>query len=215
MISGGCKARSRPPQSLKISLPKPENWTCRDPPRPVLRVLLELPIDDMKFYRWAKNRYRGQEILVSRTGYTGELGFEIYGSNDLIETFWDDCLVYGVVLVAGLGARDTLRLEMGFPLYGHELDETSNPAETGFTRAIAAGKQFTGSKIIGDPRKKKQSLVGISLAGRRAARHSDTVRDQGDRAIGRVTSGFPFPRRSHAPSHSAMLQGTRRESAWR
>jgi aminomethyltransferase len=163
-----------------------------------LKALLEFPIDDMKYYRWAKNRYRGSEVLVSRTGYTGELGFEIYATNDLTKALWDDCLAHGVV-PAGLGARDTLRLEMGFPLYGHELDERSNPAESGFTRAIAGGKRFTGSDIIRDPGNNKRRLVGISLDGRRAARHGDTVLDAAGRPIGKVTSG------SFSPSLSCAI----------
>ncbi len=164
----------------------------------VLKELVELPIDAMKYYQWAKNRYRGQEVLISRTGYTGELGFEIYAANDLTGVFWDDCLAHGVI-PAGLGARDTLRLEMGFPLYGHELDETGNPAESGYTRAIAAEKQFTGSAIIRDPANRKRSLVGILLDGRRAARHGDTVIDGQGCEIGRVTSG------SFSPSLSCAI----------
>ncbi len=164
----------------------------------VLKDLVEFPIDDMKYYHWAKNRYRGQEVLISRTGYTGELGFEIYAACDLTGVIWDDCLAHGVV-PAGLGARDTLRLEMGFPLYGQELDETGNPAESGYLRAIAAKKQFTGSAIINDPANKKRSLVGIILEGRRAARHGDTVLDGHSSEIGQVTSG------SFSPSLSCAI----------
>lgn len=164
----------------------------------VLKKLVELPIDEMKYYHWAKNRYRGQEVLLSRTGYTGELGFEIYAANDLTGVIWDDCLAHGVI-PAGLGARDTLRLEMGFPLYGQELDETGNPAESGYTRAIAAEKQFTGSAIIRDPANRQRRLVGIILDGRRAARHGDAVIDGHGRDIGQVTSG------SFSPSLSCAI----------
>jgi aminomethyltransferase len=163
----------------------------------VLQGLVELPIDEMKYYRWAGNRYRGQEVLLSRTGYTGELGFELYASNELTLAFWDDCLAAGVV-PAGLGARDTLRLEMGFPLYGHELDESGNPAESGFTRAIAPHKEFTGSGIIHDPDNLKRQLVGIAFDSRRAARHGDAVLDGAGRPIGRVTSGSFAPSLSRA-----------------
>ena len=163
----------------------------------LLGRLLELPIDNMKYYSWAQNRWRGNELLVSRTGYTGELGFEIYAPHEQGAAIWDACLELGA-LPAGLGARDTLRLEMGLPLYGHELDEKTNPAESGFTRAIATDKEFIGSRLIGDPGRKKRLLAGIMLDGRRAARSGDIVLDAAGQEIGVVTSGSFSPSLSRA-----------------
>jgi aminomethyltransferase len=163
----------------------------------IINRLMAAPVTDMKFYAWAHNRYRGREVLVSRTGYTGEIGFEFYGPHDLGKAFWDDCLNLGAV-TAGLGARDTLRLEMGFPLYGHELDEHTNAAESNINRAIGSGKRFIGSEAVFDPSKKQRQLAGIELEGRRAARQGDTITDAEGRTIGRITSGSFSPSLSRA-----------------
>jgi aminomethyltransferase len=163
----------------------------------IMKKLMAEPIDGMKYYTWAKNRYNGSEILISRTGYTGEIGFEIYCSNDLGRAFWNDSLNLGA-LPAGLGARDTLRLEMGYPLYGHELDERTNAAESNFSRAIDASKKFTGSAAVLDPAKKRRLLVGIRLDGRRAARHGDAILDKDGKATGKITSGSFSPSLGYA-----------------
>jgi aminomethyltransferase len=161
----------------------------------VLQKLLSDPIADLKFYTFKHNLYMNERILISRTGYTGEIGFEIYCSTDIIQMLWDELLQEQVV-PAGLGARDTLRLEMGFPLYGHELDETTNAAESGFTRAIAE-KTFVGSTKVLANGNIKNILSGFILEGRRSARHGDVVLDTKGNMIGRITSG------SYCPSLSA------------
>jgi aminomethyltransferase len=88
---------------------------------------------------------------------------------------------------------------MGFPLYGHELDDRTNAAESGFSRAIAAGKSFIGSKAVLDPSLQRRKLVGIRIEGRRAARHGDSILDTAGTAIGSVTSG------SFSPSLSCAI----------
>jgi aminomethyltransferase len=93
---------------------------------------------------------------------------------------------------AGLGARDTLRLEMGYPLYGHELNETTNAAESGLAKSIAQ-KEFIGSSIVLDKSKTEKLLRGIMLDGRRAARHGDTILSTDGKEIGHVTSGSFSP----------------------
>ena len=105
--------------------------------------------------------------------------------------FWDDCLELGVV-PAGLGCRDTLRLEMGYPLYGHELDDKTNAAESGFTRAVG-DKTFIGSDIILNKVNTHKKLVGIILDGRRAARNADTILNADGTEIGYITSGSFSP----------------------
>ncbi len=157
----------------------------------IFQKLMAQPISDMKYYHFKYNTYRGERILTSRTGYTGEIGFEIYCSADLAFQFWDDCLNEGVV-PAGLGARDTLRLEMGYPLYGHELDQNTNAAESGFSRAIAQ-KECIGSAYIQDSSRIKKALAGIVLEGRRAARNGDLIVDKSGKEIGRITSGSFSP----------------------
>ncbi len=157
----------------------------------IFSKLMAQSINDMKYYHFKYNTYRGERILTSRTGYTGEIGFEIYCTAELAYQFWDDCLKEGVT-PAGLGARDTLRLEMGYPLYGHELDQETNAAESGFSRAIS-NKDFIGSATVNDNSKAHRSLVGIILEGRRAARHGDLIIDISGKEIGRITSGSFSP----------------------
>lgn len=158
----------------------------------IMQKLVEDRIDDMEFYHFKYNKYRDKEILISRTGYTGEAGFEIYCDNELGIAFWNDCIECGAE-PAGLGARDTLRLEMGFPLYGHELSFDRNAAESGLMRYIATDKEFIGSKVVLDESQRRFSLVAIILDDRRAARAHDTILDTGSKRIGFITSGSFSP----------------------
>jgi aminomethyltransferase len=158
----------------------------------IIKRLLKTPIDDLKYYHWMYNFYNDKKIILSRTGYTGEIGFEIYLDEKQTKSFWDDCLSLGAQ-PAGLGARDTLRLEMGFPLYGHELGESRNAAESRYTRAIAADKQFIGSPIVLDPGCAHDALCGIRIEGRRTARNGDSICESSGAFIGSVTSGSFSP----------------------
>ncbi|MDD4869803.1 MAG: glycine cleavage system aminomethyltransferase GcvT [Kiritimatiellae bacterium] len=158
----------------------------------IVQKIVDEPVADLKFYHFQPNTSHGKEIIVSRTGYTGEMGFEIYSEPELSLQLWNRCMELGAE-PAGLGARDTLRLEMGMPLYGHELSEKRNAAESGFVRAISQSKKFIGSKVVLDNSQKKNALVGINLEGRRAARNGDTILDESGRAIGEVTSGSFAP----------------------
>jgi aminomethyltransferase len=131
---------------------------------------------------------------VSRTGYTGELGFELYVPTSAAVRLWRDVLARGA-MPAGLGARDTLRLEMGMPLYGHELSENRNAVETGFTWALAEAKSFEGSEHVNPGGDITQRLVGIRLEGRSSAHTGDDLLShEGGGPVGMVTSG------SYAPS---------------
>lgn len=158
----------------------------------IVQRLLDDSIADMKFYRFAWNARKGRTLLVSRTGYTGEVGFELYMDLDMAQEIWDAAVEDGAV-AAGLGARDTLRLEMGMPLYGHELDADTNPAQTGFTRAIAARKRFIGSDVVLDPRAAPRRLCGIRFESRRAARQHLAVTGPDGATIGTITSGSFSP----------------------
>jgi aminomethyltransferase len=174
----------------------------------IMKELMAAPIDGMRYYHFGRNEYKGRKVLISRTGYTGEIGFEIYCDHATALEFWSDCLERGVV-PAGLGARDTLRLEMAMPLYGHELDDKRNAAESGFARAISRNKRFTGSDVVLDETREKSRLVGIEMAGRRAARNGDKIADEKGVEIGSVTSG------SFAPSleKAVALGYVRKEAA--
>jgi aminomethyltransferase len=151
----------------------------------------ELP----KNYKWIKTSINGIPTLLSRTGYTGELGFEFYVSSDKINELWNILTAFSEVKPAGLGARDTLRLEAGFPLYGNEMDEETTPVEAGFSPMIGLEKRtnFIAENILKDPSKITKILTPIILEGRRAARHGNAVSLMDGREIGIVTSGMFSP----------------------
>jgi aminomethyltransferase len=170
--------------------------------------LLRDPVDGLKYYNFAKNRHRGEEVTVSRTGYTGEIGFEIYCPAAAAADLWNDCVAAGAV-PAGLGARDSLRLEMGYPLYGHELTAGRNAAQADLSRAISRKKGFIGSNAVFAPEADCQLLRGIALFGRQAARQGDAVLDRGGKKVGTATSGCFAPSLGHA----VALAYVNRESA--
>jgi len=161
------------------------------PASPYILTSLTQGLTDPGFYRFTHVQYRDRRTLVSRTGYTGEIGFEVYTVPEEAAGFWKAAMDLGAV-PAGLGARDTLRLEMGMPLYGHELSAERNAAESGFTRAISTGKSFIGANAVRDPARAPQRLCGIAMEGRRAARNGDKV-EIGGRPAGVVTSGSFAP----------------------
>lgn len=158
----------------------------------MVKRLLEKPIEGLTYYSFMHNTYLGKELMVSRTGYTGEIGFEVYCDESRALKFWNDCMELGA-RPAGLGARDTLRLEMGYPLYGHELSGNRNAAESGFTRAIANDKEFIGSRVVCDSANIHHLLSGVLLEDRRAARCNDVLIDDKDNEIGLITSGSFSP----------------------
>ena len=135
----------------------------------------------------------GVRTLVSRTGYTGEDGFEIYSPLPELVAVWDRLLAAGAS-PAGLGARDSLRLEAGYSLYGHELSESVSPLEAGLAWICDLGKEFTGSaalraqKAAGVPR----TVVGLSMEGRAIPRQGYAV-FSGEEKVGEVTSGTQSP----------------------
>jgi len=149
-------------------------------------------LSDPGYYHFTYVDFHGRKLIVSRTGYTGEIGFEIYSSPDEALELWDVFISRGAV-PAGLGARDTLRLEMGMPLYGHELSRERNAAESGFTRIFSPHKKFIGSEVIMNPSFMRQKLCGIELEGRRAARNGDTIGTLDSKSIGTITSGSFAP----------------------
>lgn len=138
--------------------------------------------------------FQGREILVSRTGYTGELGYEIYLPTSLALSFWESCLVSEAARPAGLGARDTLRLEMGYPLYGHDLDEEHTPAEAGYAAMLSSKADYIGrdrQHLV------RERLTPLNIPGRRSARHNDGVATVSGITAGRITSGSFAPSLGH------------------
>jgi aminomethyltransferase len=183
-LSASTKAVNLSKETAKIDLQGPASVR-------ICAKLMEMPIAGLKYYHFMHNRYRGEKVLLSRTGYTGEIGFEFYSTPELALKFWDDCLEAGA-MAAGLGARDTLRLEMGYPLYGHELDEVTNAAWSGFARAIG-NKEFIGSRVVCAPSASPRHLSALLIDGRRTAHNGNDIIDHSGAVIGRITSGSFAP----------------------
>uniref|UniRef100_A0A7C3WGJ7 aminomethyltransferase n=1 Tax=Fundidesulfovibrio putealis TaxID=270496 RepID=A0A7C3WGJ7_9BACT len=146
------------------------------------------------YFSFTKADFEGTEIIVSRTGYTGELGYEFYLPVDKALALWERLAADPDVLPAGLGARDTLRLEMGYPLYGQDLDTEHTPAEAGYEAMLTSPAEYVGKARAFDVRRK---LVALSIEGRRSARHHDPVALPGGQVVGVVTSGSFSPSLGH------------------
>ena len=149
----------------------------------------------LKYYHAAPTRCLGQQCVVSRTGYTGEDGLEVMLGAAHLPALADELVQRGAV-PCGLGARDTLRLEAAMPLYGHELDEDTDPFQAGLAWAVKLQKgDFTGRDALlkrrDDPTLRKR--VGLVLEGRRAAREGCPVLAADGTVVGRVTSGSYTP----------------------
>ena len=150
-------------------------------------------LTELRRFRWMRARVGGADWIVSRTGYTGEDGVEIYAPHADIRAAWQALLDAGVPS-CGLGARDTLRLEAGLPLYGHEFDTSTSPAEAGFMRYCAKAEPFIGKEaLLRREAAPAELLVPFRLDGRQTARNGQAVRLESGEAIGRVTSGSFCP----------------------
>ena len=151
----------------------------------------ELPA--LKAFSFVAAEVGGVPCVVSRTGYTGEDGFELYCPADDGVRLWDALAGAGEVEPAGLGARDTLRLEKGFPLYGHELDETTTPPEArlGWVTKLDKGP-FIGSDVLSRKEPLRRRLVGLEMEEAGIAREGYPIFHD-DREVGRVTSGTFSP----------------------
>lgn len=167
-----------------------------------------------KYYSFTRDvTVGGVKCLVSRTGYTGEFGYELYCSNGDAPALWDALLEAGAdlgLIPCGLGARDTLRLEAAMPLYGHELDEDISPLEAGLDFAVKLGKaDFIGKTAMeaGLPLTRKR--VGLAVTGKGIAREHQPVYI-GDRLVGQTTSGThcPFLGRAVAMAYLAAGDAT-------
>ncbi|WES65010.1 glycine cleavage system protein T [Microbacter sp. GSS18] len=161
------------------------------------------PVEELGYYAWAAGTFDGSPLFVARTGYTGEDGFELLVSHAAATGLWNALLVAGEprgLVPAGLAARDTLRLEAGMPLYGHELSLDVLPAQAGLGRAVAADKDdFVGKAGPAAPAD-APVLVGLEAEGRRAGRAGYGVFDGADAdaaRVGEITSGALSPTLGH------------------
>jgi glycine cleavage system T protein (aminomethyltransferase) len=165
----------------------------------VLGPLTDIALDDLRYYAIAEGQVAGIPALVARTGYTGEDGFEIFVDWEGGSAVWEALAAAGKeagVIACGLGARDTLRLEAGMPLYGNELDRATNPFEAGLGRVVKLDKpgDFVGREALARVAREgpAKQLVGMVITGRGIARHGYPVLAD-DGATGVVTSGTHSP----------------------
>jgi aminomethyltransferase len=165
---------------------------------------------DLRYYGIRPERLAGRDVLLARTGYTGEDGFEIYCANDDAEAIWAWAAGRGAV-PCGLACRDTLRLEAGMPLYGHELTLRTTPFHAGLGRVVDLDKSdFVGAAALRTVRPDRL-LVGLVTKGRRSPRAGHPVLDpETGQHIGEVTSGVPSPTLGH-PIAMAYLPADRTE----
>jgi len=161
----------------------------------VLEKLLGADFRDLGYFSFRAATFAGEKLLVSRTGYTGELGYELYLSWDSTLALWEQLIADARVRPAGLGARDTLRLEAGLPLYGHELDEDHTPAEAGMDKMLTNPADYVGKE---GALRVRQRLIPLTIAGRRSARAGDVVVLPDGTQAGVVTSGSFAPSLDHA-----------------
>ena len=157
-----------------------------------LRKVLGIDCSDLTFYTFKDIVFEGEDVIVSRTGYTGEDGFEIYASHDLTCRLWDRLMEAGVQ-PCGLGCRDTLRFEAGLPLYGDELTDEVTPIEAGFGMFVKLDKpEFIGKEACA--RQKSEGVtrknVGLELQGNAIPRHGYEVLNAEGEKIGEVTTGY-------------------------
>lgn len=174
--------------------------------------MFEADIASLKYYFAVPTRYRGEGCVVSRTGYTGEDGFEVMAKASQAVALADDLMARGAK-PCGLGARDTLRLEAAMPLYGHELSESTDPLQAGLGWAVKLDKgDFVGREAIVARQEDtgRPMRVGLEVEGKRAAREGATV-IANDQPVGKVTSGTITPTVGRAiamaylnPGHAAV-----------
>lgn len=155
----------------------------------VLQEVMSLDVSALGYFKAIEI----DDMLISRTGYTGELGYEIYLPHAYAVDLWSAFLAHPDCLPAGLGARDTLRLEMGYPLYGHELSEAYSPVGTAGSSFIDLTKEFMGkSRVERDLATQPDQMIALRFASKKAAREGDQIFCN-DRLIGEITSGSLSP----------------------
>jgi aminomethyltransferase len=164
-----------------------------------LQSLTEVDLASMEYYTFVKGQFAGVDnVLISATGYTGAGGFEIYFDNEHADKIWDAVFEAGADLgikPIGLGARDTLRLEMGFCLYGNDIDDSTSPIEAGLGWITKFTKNFTNCEALKAQKEAgvKSKLIGFEMIDRGIPRHDYEIVDAEGNKIGRVTSGTQSP----------------------
>lgn len=171
----------------------------------LVQKLTDVPLSTIEYYHFKRGKVAGIPMIISRTGYTGELGFEIYFDASPVtgKKVWDAVFAAGKefgVGPVGLGARDTLRLEMGFCLYGNDIDQTTHPLEAGLGWITKLNKgEFLGREPMVKAREAglKRKLVGMTLSEKNIARHGYSLTNNGS-VVGNITSGTFSPSLQHS-----------------
>ncbi|MBN2287869.1 MAG: glycine cleavage system aminomethyltransferase GcvT [Candidatus Glassbacteria bacterium] len=177
-------------ESGKCAMPAVQGPRSRE----VLEKVLQADLSQLEYYRMDTVSWKGDDLLVSRTGYTGELGYELFVPAVRAAALWEALLAAGAV-PCGLGARDTLRLEMGYRLYGHELDQDHTPLEAGLGWAVDLEKEdFIGRQALVEQKKNgvKRILRGVESSRGDLPRPGYRLTHQGS-VVGTVASGGPSP----------------------
>ena len=164
-----------------------------------LQKLTDVKLADSPYYSFVKGKFNGiDNVVISNTGYTGAGGFELYFENQYAQKMWDGIFNAGEefnIKPIGLGARDTLRLEMGFCLYGNDIDDTTSPIEAGLGWITKFNKEFTNKANIEQHKLQgvSKKLVGFEMIDRGIPRHDYPIADASGAIIGKVTSGTQSP----------------------
>ena len=167
----------------------------------ILQPLTDIDILNMKYYTFVKGKFAGVDnVLISATGYTGSGGIEIYfeDKDDNADRIWDKIFEEGKphgIKPIGLAARDTLRLEMGYCLYGNDIDDTTTPLEAGLGWITKFTKDFTAKEILEKQKLEgiKQKLIGLEMIDKGIPRHDYEIQNKDSEIIGRITSGTQSP----------------------
>lgn len=164
-----------------------------------MQSLTDVNLEDMVYYTFTHGTFAGIEnVMISATGYTGSGGFEIYVKNEDVNHVWDKVFEAGAdfgIKPIGLAARDTLRLEMGFCLYGNDIDDTTSPLEAGLGWITKFTKDFTDSDFLKNQKEAgvKRKLVAFEMVDRGIPRHDYPIQNANGNVIGKVTSGTMSP----------------------
>lgn len=186
-VFGDCRCENRSDDITQIAVQGPAS-------RDIVQKLTELDLTRLRYYRFRQNQVLGIDAIISRTGYTGELGFELYFDKKHSLTIWNALMEAGReygLKPAGLGCRDTLRLEAGMALYGNDIDDAHTPLEAGLAWIVKMEKDdFNGKSVLQKQLDEglTRHLVGFELEQKGVPRHGYKV-FSGDREIGVVTSG--------------------------
>lgn len=186
-LPGGLSLENASAKVAKIDVQGPESIKA-------VEALLGGGWRHLKYFGFERTTFAGAPLLLSRTGYTGELGYELYLDADKALEAWERLAAMADVKAAGLGARDTLRLEMGYPLYGQDLDTKHTPVEAGYGFLMNSPADFIGKDKLDVVREK---LIPLEVPGRRSARHGDRVSLRDGKDVGVVTSGSFSPSLGH------------------